>query len=375
MRPVWAEVDLGAVAHNVKEIRRITASPAKVMAIVKANAYGHGAPQVSQVALDNGAERLGVAILDEALQLRMEGFSVPILVMGYTPPEEADTVVRHGITQTVYTWEQALALSKAAQKLDREAFVHLKIDTGMGRIGFLPTEEAVQVMVKIASLPGVNVEGAFTHFATADIRDKSFAQRQLQLFHNVLNDLAARGVTIPIKHAANSAGIIDMPESHLDMVRPGISIYGIYPSQEVQKDRISLKPAMALKAKVSFVKEVAEGTTVSYGCTWRAAQKTRIASLPLGYADGYTRLLSNKGHALIHGTKVPVVGRVCMDQCMLDVGQVPQTKIGDEVVLFGRQGQQVLPVEEVAEQIGTIPYEVVCMVSYRVPRRYLPPRR
>ncbi|WP_227764676.1 alanine racemase [Zhaonella formicivorans] len=371
MRPVWAEVDLNAIAHNLREVRRIIPKTTKIMAIVKANAYGHGAFQVAQRALETGADYLGVALLAEAVQLREHGIASPIMILGYTSEEDYPEVIKHAITQTVFTYRQAQRLSEAAQTLNQTAKIHIKVDTGMGRIGFQSTEQAIQEITAIAKLPGIEIEGLFTHMAKSDAKDKTYSQMQLEKFLWVCREVEKAGVKVALKHAANSGAIIDLPEAHLDIVRPGIMLYGLYPSDEVDKSKLQLQPAMSLKAKIVHLKEVEAGTSISYGCTFTTKKRSRIATLPLGYADGYTRLLSNKGVALVRGCRVPVVGRVCMDQCMLDVSDVESVAVGDEVVLLGRQGEAVISVDEVAESIGTINYEVVCMVSYRVPRKYI----
>lgn len=368
-RPVRAEIDLGAIAHNIKQIKGLLKPGTQMMAVVKAGAYGHGALPVARVALANGAARLAVAILNEALALREGGVTAPILILGYTPEEQAELLVAHDITQTVFTMEMARALSAAAVKAGKTAKVHLKVDTGMSRIGVTP-EEAPDFAAALADLPGLEVEGAFTHMATADETDKSFTRRQFGRFMQAMDGIAARGVNIPVKHAANSATTLELPEMHLDLVRPGIIIYGLWPSAEVKRI-IDLKPAMQLKAKIAYVKEVPAGTSVSYGRKFTTTGPARIATLPIGYADGWSRLLSNKAEVLIHGRRAPLIGRVCMDQCMVEVTGIPQVQAGDEAVLFGRQGDQFLPVEEVAAKMGTINYELVCLISKRVPRVYV----
>lgn len=345
------------------------------MAVVKANAYGHGAVEVSRTLLANGADRLGVALLQEALELRQEGFAVPILILGFTPSHQLEAVVRANIAQTIFSYEQAWTLSRVAGELGKKARVHVKIDTGMGRLGFPADDQTVKTILRISRLPNLEIEGIFTHFATADEKDKTFTRYQFEQFQWVVEELKAQGLEIPLKHAANSAAIIDLPETHLDLVRPGISLYGIYPSPDVCKDRINLIPAMTFKTQIAFLKRVRPGTSISYGRTYVAKEERVIATLPLGYADGYSRALSNRGKVLVKGKKVPIVGRVCMDQTMIDVTEVSDVRVGDEVVLFGREGREKLPVEEVAGQLGTIAYEVVCMVSSRVPRVYFRSRR
>jgi len=370
LRPAWAEVDLGAMAHNMKEIRRIVRPETKIMAVVKANGYGHGAVETAQIVLRYGADRLAVATLGEAIKLRQAGIDAPILVLGYSGPEHANLAVEYGITQTVFTMEMAESLSQTANKQGKTAVVHVKIDTGMGRIGFLPKQETVQVIANISRLKGLFMEGVYTHFAVADHADKSFTRHQFSLFLDFVENLSRTGIEIPIKHAANSAAIIDMPETHLDLVRPGIIIYGLYPSGEVDQKKISLLPVMELKARVSFVKKVGAGTSISYGRKYITRKEALIASLPLGYADGYSALLSNNADILLGGKRVPVVGTVCMDQFMTDASAVPDTQIGDEAVIFGNQGMERISVEEIAKRLNTINYEILCMVSERIPRIY-----
>lgn len=371
LRPVWAEVDLAAVAHNYKEIRRITRPEAKVMAVVKANAYGHGAVEISKKVLAEGADWLAVAILNEARQLRNAGINAPILILGYTPPEQLARVVELGISQTVYTWETAAALAGAASGLHKTAKVHIKIDTGMTRIGFAPGDESVDMIERISKLPNLEIEGIWTHFAAADIKDKEFTRTQAARFSALVGKLEQRGVHIPLKHVGNSAGVIDLPEFHMDMVRTGITLYGLYPSSEVDRAKLQLKPALSLKARVAFVQPVPAGTTVSYGRTFTAAKDTVIATVPIGYADGYTRAFSNKSDVLIHGRRAPVAGRVCMDQLMVDAGHIEGVQGGDEVVLIGRQGDDEVAADELARILETIVYEITCMIGVRVPRIYI----
>ncbi|WP_366922921.1 alanine racemase [Metallumcola ferriviriculae] len=371
LRPVWAEIDLGAIKNNIREIRRITSPQAQVMAVVKANAYGHGANEVSEVALKNGAQWLGVALLQEAIQLRNTGIDAPILILGYTPLTQLPAVVDWDLRQTIYSLEQAKSLSTAALSRGKKAKAHVKLDTGMGRIGLLPEEVSLKTILEMARLPGLELEGIYTHFAVADAADKRYTAKQLQWFSWFLDRLKQLGLEFLLRHAANSAAVIDLPEAHFDLVRPGLIIYGLYPSKEVKRERIDLRQAMALKAELSYVKKVGAGTAISYGCTYITKDDAVIASLPLGYADGYTRLLSNRAEVLIQGRRVPMVGRVCMDQCMVDVTDIKSAvSMGDEAVLIGGQGDEFISVEELADQIGTISYEVVCMISYRVPRIY-----
>lgn len=380
---VRAEIDLKAIAHNVGELRRITHPDALMMAVVKANAYGHGAVEVARCALQNGAQRLGVARIDEAIQLREAGIKAPILIFGYTLPEMAPELLEYNLTQTVYTPAFARALSRTAVSLGGKIKIHLKVDTGMGRLGLLSQNfkphhsgeiintKAVDASVAIAGLKGLKLEGIFTHFATADSADKRYAKKQLDLFLDFLSRMRECGVNPAVRHAANSAALINMPQSHLDMVRPGIAIYGLYPSPEVNKKRVSLKPAMALRARVIHVKKVPAGFNISYGITYKTKQATTIATVPVGYADGLNRLLSSRGQMLIHGKRAPIVGRVCMDFTMLDVGGIDSVRVGDEAVIFGPQGNDSITVDEMASSLNTINYEIVSTITARVPRVYL----
>ena len=380
---IWSEIDLNAVSHNVRELCRITSPGSRLMAVVKANGYGHGALEVALVALKNGADCLGVARMDEGVHLRKAGITVPILILGYTPPEHSETLVAHRLIQTVYTFEAAEALSEAAAGLQERAKVHIKVDTGMGRLGLLPDSPRISLLGKhlpgnaqrviesIFRLPHIEIEGIFTHFATADSQDKTHTLQQLERFLEFLDKLKAHGLEFPLRHAANSAALIDLPETHLDMVRPGISLYGFYPSDEVSKERVSLAPAMMLKTRVIHVKMVPAGFHVSYGLTYQTENPTVIATVSAGYADGLNRLLSSRGQMLVRGSRAKIVGRICMDLTLLDVGHIPDVRIGDEVVIFGSQGQEFIPVEEMAEALNTIHYEIVTSVASRVERVFL----
>ena len=380
---VWAEVDLKAIAHNVRELRSITDSRASLMAVVKANAYGHGVLEVSRKVLENGADVLGVARLNEGIELREAGFDVPVLIFGYTPPMLAKKLIEFDLTQTVWSYKTAETIAGVAVSYNKKIKAHLKVDTGMGRLGLLPdccrpssidrnlTITALREVESIASLSGLELEGIYTHFATADSSDKSYAKKQFEIFVDFLNELRLAGLIAPVCHAANSAAIIDMPETHLDMVRAGISIYGLNPSDEVDKRRISLKPAMALKARVVHLKKVPTGFKVSYGITYETRKPTTIATVPVGYADGFNRLLSSRGHVLVGGRRAPIVGRVCMDHTMLDVGHIPDVYLEDEVVIFGNQGDAAITVDEIASTLNTINYEIVSALTARVPKIYL----
>ena len=365
-RGAWAEINLSALRHNISAIKSRVAEGAKFCAVVKADAYGHGAVAVAREAVAQGADYLAVAVLSEAVKLREAGFTTPILILGPTQPQEADVVVRYRITQAVFTVEQAAALAAAALRQHTHAKVHLAVDTGMGRIGVRPGN-AGAVAAAIAGLPGIWLEGIFSHFASADSKDKMYAAEQFRRFQEAVAAVEARGIQIELRHIANSAAILEMPETHLDMVRAGIILYGLWPSDEVEHV-IDLRPVMKVKARLSCVKDYHPGETVSYGRTFMAAREMRVGTLPVGYADGYTRLYAGKAVVEIKGQRVPVVGRICMDQCMVDVTDVAGARVGDEAVLFG---SSTLTADEAAGWLGTINYEVVCMISPRVPRVYV----
>ena len=378
----WAEVNLDAYAHNIRELRRISRPPARLMAVVKANGYGHGSVEVAREALQNGAQYLGVARIDEAIPLRQAGLEVPILIFGYTPPDLAPLLIDYELTQTVYSISTASALSEQATRKGKKIIIHLKVDSGMGRLGFLlaatndtrddiATRNSVRAIETISRLPGLTVEGIFTHFATADSAEKSYANMQLDRFMDLLTRLQKQGLEPPIRHAANSGALIDMPDSHLDMVRPGIATYGLHPSDEVNKSRVDLRPVMSLKTRVIHLKRVPPGFNISYGITFQTKNHTTIATVPVGYADGFNRLLSSRGHMLVHGQRVPIVGRVCMDLTMLDVGEVSGVALEDEVVVFGEQGKGAVTADEIASSLDTINYEIVSTITARVPRIYL----
>ncbi|NNL75488.1 MAG: alanine racemase [Desulfobacterales bacterium] len=379
----WAEVDLGAYAHNIKALRGITRPEAHLMAVVKANGYGHGAAEVARQALRNGAYCLGVARIDEATQLRQAGLKAPILIFGYTPPQFAETLIDGEFTQTVYSPETASALSEQAIRKGKKIKVHIKVDSGMGRLGLLlpglsdgsaddmAAPDPVGEVDAITRLSGLEVEGVFTHFATADSADTSYANRQLDRFMDFINQLGRTGLEPPVKHAANSAALINLAESHLDMVRPGIATYGLHPAGEPSPVHLDLKPVMTLKSRIIHLKKVPAGFNISYGITYQTKKSTTIATIPVGYADGLNRRLSSRGHMLLHGQRVPIVGRVCMDLTMLDVGKLSGVGIEDEVVVLGHQGNEIITADELASSLNTINYEIVTSIASRVPRLYL----
>ncbi len=379
----WAEIDLAAYAHNIRELKRITNPGARFMAVVKANGYGHGALKVADTALRNGADWLGVARLHEAVVLREAGFDAPILIFGYTPPDSAQTLIEYDLAQALYSRRTAEAYSRQAAQVGDPIKVHIKVDSGMGRLGILlddlapgsagsdAADNAFTRVEAISRMDYLVVEGIFTHFATADSADKSYAVQQLERFTGFLADLERAGMKPAVNHAANSGAVIDLPASHLDMVRPGIATYGLNPSQEVNLDHVDLKPVMTLKSKIIHLKKVPAGFHVSYGITYRTETPTTIATVPIGYADGLNRLLSSRGYMLVRGHRVPIVGRVCMDLTMLDVGMLDKVRIEDEVVIFGVQGEAEITADELAEELNTINYEIVTSITARVPRIYL----
>ncbi len=375
---IWAEIDRAAIAHNVRELRRLTNSQAHLMVAVKANGYGHGAIEVARTALENGATRLGVARIEEGVALRKAGIAAPILIMGYSPSEGLGQLLTYHLMPTIFSLDNARHLSAAAAARQQRLTIHVKVDTGMGRLG-VPwdalrldkTGAAAADIATISQLPGLELQGVYTHFATADHKDKQYALQQFEYFTHLLAELNKTGQELPLRHAANSGAIIDMPETHLDMVRAGISVYGLYPSSEVNHNIIDLQPALTLKARVIFIKQVPAGTKISYGGTYETATDTTIATIPVGYGDGYSRLLSNRGQMLVNGQRAPIVGRVCMDLTMLDVGHIDRVQPGDEVVLIGRQGDEEITADEVAAQLDTINYEIVTALTARVPRIYI----
>lgn len=358
-----AEISLDAIKHNIAEIKKYISPGAKFMAVVKANAYGHGAPAVARAAVEAGADHLGVANLKEALELRETGILSPILILTESPTSVADEVIQHDLTQTIYSFSEAKALSDEAQKRKKTAKIHVKIDTGMGRVGIVPSE-GLAFIAKVSSLPGLTLEGVFTHFAKAEDPEDNFTVEQFQKFQQII----ARLPQITLKHAANSAAALFHPATHLDLVRVGLMMYGLYP-QGNSRRLINLKPALSFKTRVTYLKKVPAGTPLAYGSTYITPTETTIATLPVGYADGYSRRLSNRGQVVINGKRFPVVGRISMDLTLVNVGQ-GKVEMGDEAVLIGEQGGQAVSADEIAALEDTISYEVICSIGKRVPRVY-----
>lgn len=370
LRPVWAEINLDHLKHNIHAIKNIVKKDTIVCAVIKADGYGHGAAEIAKTLLENGADRIAVATLSEAVALRKSGYEVPIMVLGYTPEHQGELILDNNITQTVYSYDQALEFSNAAKQKNQKMTLHLKIDTGMSRLGFQPNEEAIHDIKKIFNLPNLTIEGIFTHFAAADDRDKAYTYQQFHTFMDFVKKLEQEGCPIPIKHVSNSAAIMDLPEMNLDMVRPGIILYGLYPSDDVDKSRIELKQVMELKAKISHVKTLTKDRGISYGLKYTTSGDEKIITMPIGYADGYTRMMSGKAEAIVKGKKIPLVGRICMDQCMANATGL-DVEPGDEVTLYSNDRESGLSIDDIANKLGTINYEIVCMLGKRVPRVYM----
>jgi alanine racemase len=364
----FIEVDLGAIAHNIRAIKTHIGPRVSLMAVVKANAYGHGAVEVARTALRNGASRLAVARAGEGIQLREAGISAPILVMSYTPPAEVESAVAHDLTLAVTEMQVAEIVSAQSAALGRRTPVHIKVDTGMGRFGLLP-DEVGPFLDRLAAMPGLAVEGIFSHFSVADLADKDYTWQQFQIFQRVVVELRAAGHPVPLCHIANSAATLDLPTMHLNAVRAGIAIYGLRPSNQVEP-AVPLKPALTLKSRVARVRTLPAGSSISYGRTYITPHAMPVALVPVGYGDGYHRLVSNRGAVLINGNRAPMVGRVCMDHFVVDVSQVGPVEVNDEIVLIGRQGEEQITADEVATWAETINYEVTTSLLPRVPRFY-----
>jgi alanine racemase len=384
VRPVTrAEIDLQAVKHNLLELKRLTVPSTAIMAVVKADAYGHGAVEVAKTLVEQGIPYLAVARFSEAMTLRRAGLIVPILLFGHTYPEYLGPMLKYDIRPSINTLESALALSEAARRRRGKVRVHVKIDTGMGRLGVvcdglaLPDSSksarrrAVETVLEIASLPRLEIEGIYTHFANADRSDTGHTNLQFSLFMDILSELTKNGLEPQFRHAANSAALIRMPETHLDMVRPGIALYGLLPSPEVDGDQVNLKPVMSIKTNIIQLKAVPAGFKVSYGGAHETQRATTLATVPIGYADAYSRLLSSRGYMLVRGQRAPIVGRVCMDLTVLDVGHIPDVEPEDEVVVLGCQGEDEISADEIAELVQTIHYEIISTITARVPRIFI----
>lgn len=366
----YAEISLEAIGHNIREVKKRLPEGVKLLGVVKANAYGHGAVPIASY-LENQVDYFATATIEEAVELRENGISAPILILGYVSPSQYGDLVEYDITQTIDSYAQALALEKEAARQNWKAKAHLAVDTGMTRIGFQVTEHDADVAAKIADLPHIELEGMFTHFSCADQEDKTYCSMQMEKYDKMTALLAERGVTIPLRHICNSAGIMEFDDHRFEMVRSGIITYGIYPSEEVKKERLDLIPALSWKSHVIHVKEVGPGIGVSYGATYVTEKPmTRIATVSAGYADGYPRALSNQGCVLIHGKKAPIIGRICMDQMMVDVTDIPDVQVEDVVTLVGTDGDETITIEEIANPAARFDYEMLCDISSRVTRVY-----
>lgn len=366
---VEADIDLDKIHENVLNIKKTLNSKTKLMIIVKADGYGHGAVAVAKK-IDSIVDGYGIAIVEEGIELRKAGIKKDILILGYTHYEHYENLVKYDIRPSIFQYSAAIELSKEGLRQGKIVPIHIKIDTGMSRLGLPCNQEGLGEIVKISKLEGIKIEGLFSHFACADEEDKTSSKKQLEEFLNIVKLLEEKDIYIPIKHISNSAGIIDLPEANLDLVRCGIAIYGLYPSNDVKHTNVKLEPAMTLKTHISYVKEVEEGVGISYGSTYTTDKRTKIATIPIGYGDGYPRNLSSKGRVLIHGKSAPIIGRICMDQFMVDITEIPQAKQDDIVTLIGKDGQEYISVEELSDLSGTFNYEFICNLGKRIPRFY-----
>lgn len=366
---VCAYIDLDAAVHNMNEMHALTAPHTKLMAVVKTDGYGHGAlPIARELEGLDYVYGFAVATVEEGLALRADGRKKPVLILGTVFEEQHEEVLRADLCPTVFSYDTAKQLSRAAERMGLTARIHVKLDTGMGRIGLAPTAESVDEITRMAALPHMMIEGIFTHFARADETDKTSAVNQLQLFLKMTKALQKRGVTIPVRHCSNSAGILDLPQANLDVARAGITLYGLHPSEEVHLERMDMRPVLSLKSRIVYIKSVPAGYAISYGGTYVTEREQRIATIPVGYGDGYARSLSNCGDVLIRGRRAPIVGRVCMDQLMVDVTRIPQAQEGDVVTLIGSDGGACITMEELGERSGRFNYEFACDLGKRIPR-------
>lgn len=371
-RAVWAQIDLDAAAHNMREIRKHVGPDVKIAAVVKANAYGHGSVELAKTFAENGADCFAVSSLDEAVELRRYAhIDKEIFILGHTDARRTEELLTYDIEPAVFNLKNAEFFSQEAQRLGKTLRVHIAVDTGMSRVGFQVNEFSVSEIKAIAALPNIEIRGMFTHFAVSDIKDKTFTREQYGHFRWMCKRMEEEGIHIALRHCCNSAAALELPEYYCDMVRPGIIMYGCEPSPDVDIKPYDLRPVMSLRCCIAHVKLIDAGATVSYGRHYTAPSRRKIATLPVGYADGYSRILSGKVDVLYHGHRVPQVGAICMDQCMIDVSGEANVHAGDEVVLFGRQGDSFIPIEEIAAACGTINYEIMCDISRRVPRVYM----
>lgn len=370
LRPVWAEINLSNLDYNIKQIKQKVGDK-EIIGVVKADGYGHGSIAVSNVLLENGVKSLAIATLQEAVTLREGGITCPIIMLGITPEMYADTLLEYDITPVTSSYQNAAAISEAGKAAGKTIQALVALDTGMGRIGFLPDDDSIDEFKKIGTLSNLKVKGLFSHFATADEKDKTYTEQQLSHYNNIYEKLKQAGIAVPFRTLANSAAIMEIPAAYFDAVRPGIVLYGCYPSNEVDKNQLSIKPVMSVKANIVHLKKVQPGFSVSYGRKFTTGRESLIATLALGYADGYPRFLSGKGRVIVNGVYAPIAGNICMDQCMIDVTDVPNVKLGDEVVIMGSEDGLTIPADEIGEKTGTINYEIVCAFGQRLPKIYV----
>ena len=370
---VWAEVDLDAVCYNMEQMHGNIDPHTKMVGVIKTDGYGHGAiPIARELEKMDYVWGYATATVEEALSLRRAGMEKPILILGYTFPYCYEDLIRYEIRPAVFREDMLSQLSECAARLGKKAKIHVKVDTGMTRVGIRPDESGLTFVKKVLATQGVELEGMFTHFARADEKDKTYARRQLKRLKDFMELVEKEtGYHIPLKHCSNSASIVELPEANMDLVRAGITLYGLWPSDQVSKEIVPLKPVLSLRSHIVFVKEVEEGVGISYGGTFVTPHKMRIATIPVGYGDGYPRGLSGKGYVLIRGKKAPILGRVCMDQFMVDVDGIPEAKEGDVVTLIGRDGEETITIEQLGELSGRFNYELACDLGKRVPRVYL----
>ncbi|MBN9654973.1 alanine racemase [Halobacillus sp. GSS1] len=368
-RPTWAEVSMKTLRNNVKAFQKHTDKDCELMAVVKADAYGHGLLECAEVMIEAGADRLGVAIIEEALELRKAGITLPILVFGYTPKEAVPEAIDHDITLTVFTEEVLEKVNQEADQRESSMNIHIKVDSGMHRIGLKKAEDIIQLLEQNVS-PFVHVEGIFTHFSDADNEEPAYTEQQFDHFLSVVEEVEKAHGAIPTKHCCNSAATITFPHMHLDMVRVGVSLYGLYPAEHM-RESIPLHQVMSLKTKPVMVKTVHPGEPISYGRSYEPAEPIQVATVPIGYGDGLPRSLSNQGNVVVHGKRAPIVGKVCMDQTMVDITAVGETGEETEYTFFGDRTEGHIPLQEIADQLNTIHYEITCQIGTRVPRKYV----
>lgn len=372
IRPAWVEINLSNLDYNIRSIKAKVGSDTEIIGVIKADGYGHGSLETAEVLQKNGVRSFAVATLSEAVKLRKNGISEEIIILGLTPEFYADIIVQYDLTPVVCSSSNAAAISLAAEKAGKTVSGLIAVDTGMGRIGYQTHDRgAIKDIGKIAGLSNFKIRGLFSHFATADAADKEYANQQRNRFCSFYEALTSSGIQIPMRTLANSAAIMEMPSTFYDAVRPGIILYGCYPSSEVDKSQLSLKPVMSVKANIVHLKEVPQGTTISYGRKFTAERPSLIATLPLGYADGYPRPYSQAGKVIVNGRFAPIAGNICMDQCMIDVTDVPDIKVGDEVILMGSDGKNTILADDIGDATGTINYEIVCAFGQRLPKVYI----